>query len=57
MVGIRLLDWLCIETASGKCNLIIKSSLYRVNKATQPGQSARISASFFSRNGWISAEI
>ena len=43
MVGIRLQDWPCIEIALGKFNLIIKS--------------ARISASFNSRNVWISADI
>ena len=27
MIGIRLQDWPYIETTSGKCNLIIKSSI------------------------------
>ena len=27
IVGIGLQDWSCIETALGKCNLIIKSSI------------------------------
>ena len=32
MVGICLQDWPCIETALGKCNLIIKSSIYSHNE-------------------------
>ena len=50
MVGIRLQDWPYIETALGKCNLIIKTSIYRVDMETQPGQPARVTASFYSRN-------
>ena len=57
MVGIRLQDWSCIETALGKYNLIIKSSIYRVNRATEPGQPGRISASFYSPNECISADM
>ena len=57
MVGIRLQDWLYIETALGKCNLIIKSCIYRVNRANQPGQTDPISISFYSRNEWISADM
>ena len=57
MVGIRLQDWGCIETALGKCRLIIKSSIYSVNRVTQPGQRARILASFYSCNEWISADM
>ena len=44
MVGIRLQDWPYIETALGKFNLIIKSSIWSVNRVTQPGHSAHISA-------------
>ena len=30
MPGIRLQDWPCIETALGKCNFIMKYSIYRI---------------------------
>ena len=57
MVGIRLQDWPCIETALGKCNLIIRSSIFRASRATQPGQPSRTSASFYSRNEWVPADM
>ena len=57
MVGIGLQDWPCIETALGKCNLTIQSSIHRFNRATQPGHITPISASVFSCNEWISADI
>ena len=53
MVGIRLQDWPCIETTLGKFNLILKSSIYMRNGATVPP----ISASFYSGNEWISADV
>ena len=43
MVGIRLQDWPYIKTALGKCNLFIKSNIYRINGATQPGRTAHVS--------------
>ena len=43
MVGIRLQDWPYIKTALGKCNLFIKSNIYRINRATQPGRTAHVS--------------
>ena len=57
MVGMRLQTWTCIETALGKLNFIMKSSIYRVDRATQPGQTACISASFYSGNEWISVNM
>ena len=57
MVGIRLQDWPCIKTALGKCNLIFESNIYRINRATQPRHTAPTSASVFSCNEWILADI
>ena len=39
MVGIRLKDWPCIETALGKCNLIIKSGLRGLASVRDGGQT------------------
>ena len=50
MVGIHLQD--CIEIALGKCNLIIKSSIYWVVMVSQPGHTARIPAWIYSYNEW-----
>ena len=56
MVGICLQDWPCIETALGKCILIMKSSIYRVNRSTQPSTTP-ISASFYTGHEGISADM
>ena len=57
MMGIRLQDWPYIETALSKYNQIIKSSIYTFNRANQTAQTAPISAPFYPRNEWISADM
>ena len=57
MVGIRLQDWPYTETVLGRFNLIIKSSIYRGDRATQSGHATPISASFYSHNEYILADM
>ena len=53
MFGIGLQDMSCIKTAIGKYNLIIKSSILRVHRATQLGHIARISVYLYNAKGYI----